>query len=686
MSPIANEAEAMNGAANASKAQPAAMELAVTVNGARTVEGTDKREPFSESTQTVLVFATGAVIRMASAVAPGQLLFLTNDKTKKEVVCQVVKAKSQAGANGYVELEFTEPAPGFWGIKAPGALNGAMPMAAKPLAAPPTQSLTEKLAQTQSKAATPAADTNAKSAEQPAKAPVVVAPVVVAPVKPVVVEAQAAIPVPTPVKTAAAPTAERKEIPAASVVPARPSAEPKVPTLSEFLTQGESGSELKRNNTPAPPASAHAESKKPNGAATEQKTLTAALVDHLAKPAPLAGNPAPGSITFDFEAEEVKIPSWLEPLAKNGSQSANGAAVTAEPIAKPEFSKPATVKPEAEPEVREAKAPIAAAAEIPETRAKEAEYSDKPERVLELSSEGPTPNFGTKLAIDSSRAEQYSEPGGSKKGLVLTIVAVLILLAAAGAWYWYTSQTANASGNAAATVEPNAVAPSAASSIAPRSAANSTEAVAQPVSNNADLQPAQIGSNNGAWKNVAPAVTPALKANTKSSETANYASEELKALNAKAAEPAKPSLGKVHLAAPTAKRSATDGETSEPEPAIGGMSGGDANAMGLLANKSKQPAAPLPVGGDVKQARLLSAVPPIYPPLARTQHVAGNVVVDALIDANGKVTTMKVVSGPALLHQAAMDALRQWKYQPATLNGQAMAMHLSVTIEFKLQQ
>jgi protein TonB len=46
---------------------------------------------------------------------------------------------------------------------------------------------------------------------------------------------------------------------------------------------------------------------------------------------------------------------------------------------------------------------------------------------------------------------------------------------------------------------------------------------------------------------------------------------------------------------------------------------------------------------------------------------------------------MKVVSGPTLLHQAAMDALRQWKYQPATLNGNTVPMHLTVTILFRLQ-
>jgi outer membrane biosynthesis protein TonB len=46
---------------------------------------------------------------------------------------------------------------------------------------------------------------------------------------------------------------------------------------------------------------------------------------------------------------------------------------------------------------------------------------------------------------------------------------------------------------------------------------------------------------------------------------------------------------------------------------------------------------------------------------------------------------MKVVSGPAMLHQSAMDALRQWKYQSATLDGKAVPMHLTVTIQFRLQ-
>ncbi len=101
--------------ATATRPQPVALEVPVTVNGARTVEGSDKREPFSESTKTVLVFGHGAVIRLASQGAPGQLLFVTNEKTKKEVVCQVVKSKNYRTVTGYVELEFTEPAAEFLG-------------------------------------------------------------------------------------------------------------------------------------------------------------------------------------------------------------------------------------------------------------------------------------------------------------------------------------------------------------------------------------------------------------------------------------------------------------------------------------------------------------------------------------------------------------------------------------------
>jgi len=73
---------------------------------------------------------------------------------------------------------------------------------------------------------------------------------------------------------------------------------------------------------------------------------------------------------------------------------------------------------------------------------------------------------------------------------------------------------------------------------------------------------------------------------------------------------------------------------------------------------------------------------PIYPPVAKSAGVAGKVVVQASVNASGVVVATKVLSGPAMLRQAAVDALRRWKYQPATLNGSPVAVDITVTMSF----
>src|SRR5215470_10572652 len=192
------------------KAQPVAIEIPVTVNGASTVAGSDKRQPFSESTQTVLVFGSGAVIRLAAAVGPGQLLFVTNEKSKQEVVCQVVKTKQNANGAGYVELKFTEATTDFWGIRAPGNGAGATAPAAPGVGAigAPAKPLEPKLTDVKSAAPAVAQANSVEVTSLPAA--------IVAPGAPAVAQ----------------PAAGVNEIQAAPVVPAQPPA-PKVPTLSE---------------------------------------------------------------------------------------------------------------------------------------------------------------------------------------------------------------------------------------------------------------------------------------------------------------------------------------------------------------------------------------------------------------------------------------------------------------------
>jgi protein TonB len=60
------------------------------------------------------------------------------------------------------------------------------------------------------------------------------------------------------------------------------------------------------------------------------------------------------------------------------------------------------------------------------------------------------------------------------------------------------------------------------------------------------------------------------------------------------------------------------------------------------------------------------------------------VIVEAIIDEHGDVVEVKVVSGPPLLIQSALDAVRRWKYEPTYLNDEPVAVQLNVTVQFKL--
>ena len=265
---VENSAATTPPAAPATKpAQPVALEVPVTVNGARTVDGSDKREPFSESTKTVLIFGHGAVIRLASLVSPGQLLFVTNEKTKKEVVCQVVKSKNYRTVTGYVELEFTEPAVGFWGMRfptdrvspAPPTSTGpAAPVAHAPVQHPVAPAHPAAPALPKIAAAPPAP----AALKPPAPAPVPVKPVATVPsVAPLVAKA---IPPKPPQPVASHPVSPVSSHPAPSVPPVPPvfahdvAPNPPVPVAPEPVHVPET---IPVPVTPAPISSANLEIK-----------------------------------------------------------------------------------------------------------------------------------------------------------------------------------------------------------------------------------------------------------------------------------------------------------------------------------------------------------------------------------------------------------------------------------------
>jgi protein TonB len=751
------------------KQQPVALEVSVAVNGVRAVEGSEKREPFSETTKTVLIFGNGAVIRLSASVAPGQLLFLTNEKTKKEVVCQVVKSKNYRNVSGYVELEFTESAVGFWGMRFPGDRIGPGPLPGSPapassslasgspvvpqpvapsvVAAKPAHSVsvvrdaepkvaeakfvipmvskvTEPVVQKPvapvaplssalSTSFDPGAPLNLSSTTPLAPAvPVVPAALVSAtpeftansaPVKPVepasllfdsprASEAQAsflepakspAVPLTPSVSNLLSLFEAKPAVPAAvPPPPAPPSSDPETEALRQHTARlQEQLSGMQFSGTPATPSTVSVQI--PHAPAVViQKELAESAAKALemsqihalepvpAKPvAPAKLDPLPAKSSL--ENEELKIPAWLEPLARN---------VTA-PSSSQELIEREKAKRLAEqPTVEETAVETVAAMEehhIPEL---------------------PLPTFGQSLAVGDEKSPLESGSRSSSKGILIGAIAAGVLLLAGGGWWYMRPQSGGVVAGAAPASNVQASVVSLPEESSPSRPKENAPLQTNPPSqmNPASLTNISAQSNSASNSlSVAPGASATTSRNLQPSSNpaiGGAGATSSAAVPAAAEQPKKSTLGAIHMATPTVaphRNTQNGGEADagialsndEPEPNTEALNAG-------LVGGNKQPSAPaasLPIGGDVKQAKLIFSVPPAYPTLAKNQHVSGNVLVDALIDANGRVTTMKVVSGPTLLHQAAMDALKQWKYQPASLDGKPVPMHLTVTIQFRLQ-
>ena len=84
-------------------------------------------------------------------------------------------------------------------------------------------------------------------------------------------------------------------------------------------------------------------------------------------------------------------------------------------------------------------------------------------------------------------------------------------------------------------------------------------------------------------------------------------------------------------------------------------------------------------------SRVVQRVPPVYPANARIARVQGTVQLSLTIGPDGRVQDMHVLSGPALLTQAAIQAVAQWVYQPFLLNGQPTSVQTTADVNFVLE-
>lgn len=649
------------------------LEIPVKIHGSRVTEvvlgTTPHTEPFEEETTTMIVFPHGGVVRMSTGVNAAQMLVLTNLKTRQDAICRVVKVRTFSQSQAYVEIEFTHSQPGYWGVQFPGGVPA--PAAAKPAAPAPAS----QAAPPPQVAPTPKPQSQAPSAEiswapaRPAVAPPVTPPPATPP--PVAsVNASRAV----ESKPAAAPS------PAPSIVQRPPAQE------SAFISLGsQEAVEPAATNSKRPTAAERVEAAKDAKEAKEIKDAP--------KKAPVVDFPeAPPSKPIHSLTMQELLGDELD------TQSAAASSASPEEDHSPSKSESHASSPR----------PIFGSLTGGAT--------------LAAAHATPAEDFGARLDFSLGDA-----PGAEPREKNWFMIAAIIALAFAGAVgaviYVRGHMGGSANSQTSAKSAPISLPAPSPSTNAPSSSASAPQlppsAPAQPVSTRTySAQPnvAANSANRSALNASSTGNTPerphvpaavnsdssnASSAASPSAPVAQSTSAPAAAATADANQPAaaeqKPSVTTDMLASTlnahpiTTQRS--DSEAAETPPTIDTSAQGGQAApeptisasaeLPTLAVPDAAPTGPVHVGGKIREPKLRSYREPIYPMVAKQLHAEGDVVVDTGIDKAGNVVSTKVVSGPTVLRQAALDALRQWKYEPSTLDGQPVAIQMLVTIKFR---
>jgi protein TonB len=117
---------------------------------------------------------------------------------------------------------------------------------------------------------------------------------------------------------------------------------------------------------------------------------------------------------------------------------------------------------------------------------------------------------------------------------------------------------------------------------------------------------------------------------------------------------------------------------------------GGNSAIGNIFNKQEQarvnvePAKTVSVSAGVAGGLLIQRTAPVYPEIAKTAHISGTVVLKATISKSGVITNLRVVSGPSMLTQSALDAVRTWRYKPYKLNNEPVEIETTVNVIFTM--
>ena len=284
--------------------------------------------------------------------------------------------------------------------------------------------------------------------------------------------------------------------------------------------------------------------------------------------------------------------------------------------------------------------------------------------------------FGSSLGVTAASTPVSGGEPRKNWMLIVACAAVAAVAAAGGTMYFYRTPAAGGTTNSEAVTTSAPALPSISSTSqtpGPQGSQTTQNAYVAPAAPPADVNqsPANARANN--TRSSKAVVTDHTEANTPPVSAAPNVAAKAMAGTLNARPIASQRTGANQAEAPTLDAAMTSPNMSGALPGMPASS----NPM------PPPPEAPARVGGELKEPKLISTTAPVYPLAARQASIDGDVVIQAVIDKNGNVTQADVISGPAMLRQAALNAVRRWKYAPSVLDGQPVSIQTTVTVKFR---
>ncbi|HLW83642.1 MAG TPA: TonB family protein [Candidatus Sulfotelmatobacter sp.] len=425
-------------------------------------------------------------------------------------------------------------------------------------------------------------------------------------------------------------------------------------------------------------------------------------------PAPIS-NPAAGAAATPQSQTALSA-------AAHSINAASGSAITGNEAAQPSAKSALPFDPSvASPEIKvtlpvsSGSAAFGSGAASAPAPAREAELAVKDAAPIDKISAATATPADSKTA--DSKADASAEPapapssftfGGAnlpeksaslanKKTLIA--VAAVVIVAAASYFGWSqfhektsTPATAPKPATSAPVATPPATQRAQAQLSAPAAVSSPSTSTASPQSTTADSQPSSGDASDDSTPDKDDAAVPAAnsKPNISAAPPATSSATKTAPASKPAAQPAAPIVLKNGSTKSSTKPAANDA----PAPSMVGIAadGSDGSLSNLTSpNTAAKPILQtLTISQGVSQGLLLKKVQPVYPPTALRMHTEGAVKLLATVGKTGSITAVKVLNGEPLLSQSAIEAVKQWKYKPYLLNGDAVEIQTEVTINFKL--